>query len=333
VRGEGVPVLRVRVRLRVERGRKGPADDVERGLFEDGEPADAAWQATPFPDARTFVLEHGHILADLDHVLLQDQVQALPDALLVTTTVRLEGHPLRRVGERLRRGGRAARFVASVTELAWKQSHEVTDIFSQPQARRAFAHAVRHPRLLTPRQQRALLFLVLLSSAWLWVVGLVGMAVLLPRLAVAWNVAFSLYFAALATNLFVPVPMEPVALAGAVAVGPWLAAASAGAGKAVGAWIIFSLGPALRRVMARLEARSALTRRVLGGAERFALRYGDVALGLMLAVPFSPFDIVPVYLFSTMGLRLGRFLLAVFAGFTLRLLAVTLLGAQVLRLG
>lgn len=322
----------MRVRLRVEHGRGGEADDLERGLFEGDELAGNQWLATPFPPPGTFVAEHGHVLADLDHVLLQDQVGLEGRALLVTSTVRLEGNPLRRVGARLERGGRAARALSTGAERLSKQVHEVADIFHDPVARAAFARAVRHPVSMTSRQQRALLSLVLLSSAWVWLVGLGVLALAAPRLAGPWNLLSLLYLHALGTNLFVPVPVEPVAVGAAAVAGTGPAVAAGGLGKMVGAWIIFTLGPTLRGAMARLEARSRAVRRFLAAAEGSARRFGYVALGLMLAVPFSPFDIVPVYLFSGMGLRLGPFLLAVFLGFAARLLIVVLLGSALLGL-
>ncbi|HEV8361681.1 MAG TPA: VTT domain-containing protein [Candidatus Thermoplasmatota archaeon] len=320
------PPLRVRVRLRLERGPRGEREDWETGLLEGGESVPTSWVATPLPAPGEFRIEHGHILADREHLLLQDLVRVEGGQVVVTSTTRLEGHPLGATGERLHRLGHPGRAANRFADVVWKQYHEVVDIFSDPATRRDFARAVRHPQLLTPRMQRTLLFLVLLSTVWVWLVGLLGLALASPRLSVAWNVLFTLYFASMGTNLFLPIPVEPIALASVGTLGIWLVVLSSAAGKAAGAWIIYALGPALRAGVAKLEARSRLTRAFMARAERFARRFGYAALGLMLAVPFSPFDIVPVYLFSGMGLRLRPFLLAVFAGFALRLLAVLLLG-------
>jgi membrane protein DedA with SNARE-associated domain len=317
--------VRVRVGLRLERGPRDEREDEERVFFEDGEVAHLGWVATAKPSTDAFVQEHGHILADIEHLLLQDQVRVRGAHIEVATTLRLEGHALRSFERRVGRG-RAGRAVAGGANMVWKQAHEVVDIFERPDTRRAFARAIREPSRITAHHQRALLFLVLLSSIWVWLVGLVATALSVPSWSVPWNLVFSLYFASLGTNLFLPIPVEPLALASLGTVGLGLTVVAAAAGKAVGAWIIYALGPTLRAGMARLEERSALTRRVMAAAERFARRFGYVALGAMLAVPFSPFDIIPVYLFSTMGLRLRPFLLAVFLGFTVRLGSVLLLG-------
>lgn len=322
----------VRLRLRVERGQKGEWDDEETSLFDGDEPTRNAWVATPFPPAGAFVIEYGHILADVEHLLLQDQVfVGDAETIDLTSTVRLEGHPFHGFAGPLLKAGRVGHGVHRITNLVIKQAHEVVEIYQDPVQRRAFAHAVRHPHLLTPVMQRSLLFLVLLSSLWLWIAGLTILALVWPGIANAWNVAFSLYFASLATNLFVPIPVEPLALASTGTLGAVGVAVACGLGKMVGAWIIYTLGPVLRKAMAKLEAGSLTTRRVMDRASRFARRYGYAALGAMLAVPFSPFDIIPVYLFATLGLRVGPFLAAVFIGFGLRVFVVVALGDVLLR--
>jgi len=333
----GPQLVQVRARLRVEAGPRGLVGDRVAGLWDDAD--DASWDASlrwrPAALDEFFVRLRtaSHVLADLEHLLLETCVEVRPDgAVRVTSELVLEGHPFGRVGERLAQNpsrgpmGTAARGTGRMLDRVVKQSHEVLDIYGDPVQRRAFAHAVRHPDLLTPNMQRTLLYLVLVSSVWLWFVVLTGLALAAPGLAVAWNVLCGLYFAALGTNLFLPIPLEPLALAARGTVGTWPAAAASGAGKMVGAWIIFSLGPFLRAGVGRLEAGSPTMRRVMARAERFARRFGSVALGALLAVPFSPFDIVPVYLFSTLGLRLRPFLAAVFLGFGARILAVLLLG-------
>lgn len=324
--GEGGARLRVRTRLRVERG--GPLD-AERGLFDGDDLAAPDWDPPPAPGPRAWSIEHGHVLADVEHLLLGVTVRAAGD-LVVESTLRLEGHPLGALGERMARGGRAARALHGATNAASKQVHEVVDIFSNPEALRRFAGAVRRGGL-SRQQKRTLLFLALLSSAWLWLLGQVALGLAGSRLADAWSVLWSLYFASLLTNLFVPVPIEAVALGASVAVGAPAVAVACGAGKAAGAWIVYALGPVLRRAMARQEARHALVRRILGAGQRSAARFGYLALGAMLAVPFSPFDIVPVYLFSIMGLRLKPFLAAVFLAFTLRVYVVAVFGGALLR--
>lgn len=317
--------LRVRVALRVEHGRRGTRDDLERLLFDADALLPPHWIDTRPAPPGTFAYEHGHILADLDHVLLEDQVH-VADCIEWTSALRLEGHPLASFAEPLLRGGRVGRALHEGTNRLGKQFHEVVDIFEDPATRRRFAEAIRDPQRLTSRMQRSLLFLVLLSSVWVWVVGLIGFALIVPALSVAWNLAFTLFFASLGTNLFLPIPVEPLALASTGSLGIIAVVVAAAAGKTVGAWIIYTLGPVLRKGVARLEKKSKVTRRVMAAADAFARRFGYVALGAMLAVPFSPFDIIPVYLFSTLDLKLGPFLLAVFVGFGLRLAAVLLLG-------
>lgn len=318
--------MKVRTRLRVERG--GPRD-TERGLFDDDELAAPDWDPAAEPDDRVRVVDHGHVLADVEHLLLAVHVHAGAE-LLVDDVLRLEGHPFGALGDRLARGGPAARGMHDLTNATSKQVHEVVDIFSSPEALRRFAGAVRRGGL-SRRQKRTLLFLVLLTSLWLWLVGLAVLGLTgSPRLD-QWSVLWSLYLASLLTNLFVPIPIEPVALGASASVGALGAALACGAGKAVGAWIIYSLGPALRRGMARLEAGHPAARRILGAARRFTERFGYAALGVMIAVPFSPLDIVPVYLFSIMGLRLKPFLAAVFLGFALRVYVVAVFGGALLR--
>jgi hypothetical protein len=307
-----------RVVLRVARGPLAVPD--ETALFDGDEAPPPGW-APEVPSGRdAFVLEQELVLGVPGRLLLADEVRLAAGLPALTSAVLFD--PVRpgvfgtvgRAGQAMQQAGGATRY----------QVGEVVDLFSDPRGRRAFARAVRRPRELTQRQQHLLLFLVLLTAVWLWVVGLTALAFAGSRLTGAWSEAFTLFFASLATNLFIPIPIEPLALASAGDLGLWVAPA-AGAGKAVGAWIIFALGPVLRRAVGRLERDSRLTHRIMLRAERFARRFGYVALGLMLAIPFSPLDIIPVYLFSTLGLRLGPFLAAVFLGFALRILAVMLL--------
>lgn len=319
--------LHLKVGLRIERGQRGEWDDEETALFDGDEPQPTRWVATPLPKGGTYIIEYGHITADVEHMLLQDQIRLAKDGRIeVVSTVRLEGHPLHSFAEPLLKAGRVGHGLHRATNLFVKQAHEVVEIYQDPRLRREFAHAVRHPHLLTPVMQRSLLFLVLMSSVWFWVAGLSLLAVVLPELSVAWNVFFTLYFASLGTNLFVPVPVEPLAVASLGSLGVAATVLACALGKTVGAWIIYVLGPVLRRAMVKLEEKSPVTRRVLRAAEGFARRYGYAALGAMLAVPFSPFDIIPVYLFAGLGLRVGPFLGAVFVGFAVRILAVALLG-------
>jgi hypothetical protein len=320
--------MRLRTRLRVEHG---GTLDRERGLFDGDALAPRAWGAAEDPGQQGFALDHGHVLADVEHLLLGFEVVLRGGEPEVRSTLRLEGHPLGRLGDRLAQGGRLARAAHRLTNAAGKQVHEVVDIFSSPVALRRFALAVRRGGL-SRRQKRTLLFLVLLTSVWLWLVGLAGLSLAGSASLDEWSILWSLYFASLLTNLFLPVPIEAVALTASLSVGALGAALACGAGKAVGAWIIYSLGPVLRRAMARLEARSLLTRRILVGAQRFTARFGYLALLVMIAVPFSPLDIVPVYLFSVMGLRLKPFLAAIFLGFAARVYVVAVFGAALLRL-
>lgn len=311
--------VRVRVRLRVERGKKGVADDVERDLDEA-----SRWTASPRPGRGTFVHEHGHVLADLDHVLLQDQVRLEGD-VVVEDTLRLEGHPLGRPGDWLRRRGRVGTAALRAVEVVWKQAHEVLDIFDDRANRERFRRALRRPEHMTPKMQRALLFLVLLSSLWAWLVGVTVLALTAPSLAGPWNLVFTCFASALSTTLLLPTPVEFIVVGAAAVLGAPLAVASAAAGKAVGAWIVFTLGHGLRQAVARVEAGSPATRRFMARAERFARRFGYAALGLLVAIPFSP-DVLPITLFSTMGLRLKPFLAAVALGYALRMAAVVFVG-------
>lgn len=326
------PGVRVRIRLRVERGKRGEWDDEETALLEDGEAQPTAWVATPLPKPSAYVVEYGHVLADVEHLLLQDQLRLVEGRVELASSLRLEGHPLHGWAEPLLKAGPVGRGVHRFTSLLVRQLHEVADIYQDPKRRSEFARAVRRPHLLTPVQQRALLTLVLLSSLWVWLVGVTLLAVIAPLAVAPWNGALLVYFHALSTNLFNPLPVEATAVGAAAVIGPSATILAGGAGKAVGAWIIYTLGPLLRKAMLNLEAKSPLTKRVMLRAEAFARRFGYAALGLMLAVPGSPFDIVPVYLFSTLGLRLGPFLAAVFLGFALRLALVVLLGGLLFEL-
>jgi membrane protein DedA with SNARE-associated domain len=321
--------LYIRTALRLERGRRGVRDDEERVLFDGERAPEQGWIATREPRSDAFVVEHGHIHADEEHVLLQEQFRVEAGRIVLSNTLRMEGHPLRSFAPAFRRS-RFGHPIHVATDLAVKQTHEVVDILADPVLRGKFARAIVHPDQLTRRMQRSLLFLVLLSSVWLWTLGTVILVIGFPAWTFPWNLAWSLFFASLGTNLFLPIPIEPVALAATGALGIPLAIISSAAGKAVGAWIIFMLGGPLRRGVSRLEGRSRVARAVMWRADRFARRFGYAALGLMLAVPFSPFDIIPVYLFSTLQLRLGPFLTAVFLGFALRLFTVLVLGGSLL---
>lgn len=321
--------VHLRTGLRLEKGPKGVREDKERTLFDGDDAPVLRWVETQEAPSGSFVQEHGHVLADQIHLLLEDQVRVEGGRLVLASTIRLEGHPLRRFAPRLFRS-KLGYPIHVATDLASKQTHELVEILADPVLRARFGQAILHPDRLTRRMQRSLLFLILLSSVWLWAVGTLALLVLAPALAVAWNLAFTLFFASLGTNLFLPIPIEPLALASTSTLGIALTIFASSAGKAVGAWIIFSLGRYLRRGVAKLEARSRVMRRVMGLAERFARRFGYVALGLMLAVPLSPFDIIPVYLFSTLRMRLGPFLAAVFLGFSLRLFLVLVLGGSLL---
>jgi hypothetical protein len=203
---------------------------------------------------------------------------------------------------------------------------DVLGVLGNSGKRSQFVRELLGPGELTREMRNTLLFLVLLGSALLWAVGATVLGLAFPVLVAPWNAALLVYFHALTTNLFNPVPVEPTVLGASLVVGPVGAVAAGSFGKMVGAWVIFTLGPVLRKAAMKLESRSPKVTRFMERAEGFARRFGYVALGLMLAVPGSPFDIVPVYLFSVMGLKLAPFLAAVFFGYVVRLGLVVLLG-------
>lgn len=187
---------------------------------------------------------------------------------------------------------------------------------NSPDGRHRFWRGLTEPHTLSAREKATVLF----AGTGMILAGLLLVHVLVtlivPTVAVSWRITFFAFLYTYITSLGPPLPLEPFLLATALKIGPYATLAVAIVAKTLAAWMVFFLGDeANERLRKEAETKPRLGR-ILDLSERFAHRFGAIALATFIAVPGLP-DVVALYLFGSLHMTMGRFLLAVATGGTI----------------
>lgn len=188
-----------------------------------------------------------------------------------------------------------------------------TAFLATPSGRRRFWEGVKNPRNLPPQQKAVTLFVALgvLTAGLVLVHALVTL--ILPQHAVAWRRVFLLFVYSFVTSMGPPFPLEPALLAAVVYVGKLPTLATVLAAKVLAAWMVFFVGDEIHDKLQELSARKPWFNKFLAKSEEFARRWGIATMAAFIATPGLP-DVVALYIFGTLHMKLTHYLAGVFIG-------------------
>jgi uncharacterized membrane protein YdjX (TVP38/TMEM64 family) len=108
-------------------------------------------------------------------------------------------------------------------------------------------------------------------------------------------------------------PLEPAIIGGVLLLGRTATVLVALSAKILAAWLALFVGDAVHdRGLRRLEKRE-WGRKLVAASERFAAKFGLVAVAVFIAMPGFP-DFVAIYVFASLGMPLWRYLTGVAIG-------------------
>ena len=221
---------------------------------------------------------------------------------------------LHRVADALLRGVRGlSKGVISTPDRIRTGWTRMTVFLATPTGRRRFREGLKDPRALTPHQKAVTLFAGVGAIVVALVVLHVAVTLILPQHAVAWRRVFLLFIYAFITSLGPPLPLEPVILGASIYVGRIITLGIVVGAKVLAAWMVFFLGDEVNDRLREQSATRPWLGRVLDVSEAFARRFGVFALATFIAVPGLP-DVIALYVFGTLQMRLPQFLVGVFIG-------------------
>ncbi len=208
---------------------------------------------------------------------------------------------------------RVARRALALPDRVRQSARRAHAALASPRRERVLAGLV-DPRPLGARDKAAAFFLV--ASALLGC-GLVLHAVVTlaaPGLATTWRAGVALFAYALVNSLGVPfLPLEPAIVGGVALMGKWATVVVALCAKILAAWLALFVGDAVHdRGLRRLEKRE-WGRRLVAASERFAERFGLIAVAVFIAMPGFP-DFLAIYVFASLGMPLWKYLTGVAIG-------------------
>lgn len=203
--------------------------------------------------------------------------------------------------------------VAALPDHTVVHAQRTATFLSTREGRVRFWRGLADPHGLSG-EQKAVTFFILLTSVLVGV-AIAHLAVTLtaPDLARPWRTIVLLFLYIFGSSFGLPFPIEPVIVAAALSVGAPAAITAALVGKLLAAWLVFFVGDAIHHRVRERAAQSPRFTRFLEASERFARRFGLVAVAAFIATPGLP-DFVPLYLFSSLHMPLGRFMLGVGIG-------------------
>ena len=195
-------------------------------------------------------------------------------------------------------------------------------LLSTPEGRARVRHGMREPTDLTPEEKAVTLFVGVSLILAALVVAHFAVTLAVPDLARPWRTMFFLFLYGFVTSLGLPLPIEPVLIPAALDIGPILSIVTTVVAKVLAAWMVFFIGDEVNdRLRARAE-KSERFAKFMDASERFAQRFGLVAVAAFIATPGLP-DVVALYIFGSLHMRLWKFLLGVAIGGAVLYTAIT----------
>jgi membrane protein YqaA with SNARE-associated domain len=186
-------------------------------------------------------------------------------------------------------------------------------LLSTPEGRTRVRRGMVDPNDLTPEEKAVTLTVGIAAVFAALVVAHFAVTLAVPDLARPWRTMFFLFLYGFVTSLGLPLPIEPALLPAAMSIGPIVSIVTTVVAKVLAAWMVFFVGDEVNdRLRARAE-ESPRFARFMDASERFAQRFGLVAVAAFIATPGLP-DAVALYVFGSLHMRLWRFLVGVAIG-------------------
>lgn len=210
---------------------------------------------------------------------------------------------------------RMTRGVATLPDrlaVHWDRSRR---FLSTPEGRAKFRKGLFDPHGLTAEEKAVTLFVGTAGLLAALLVTHVAVTLAVPALATDWRAVVFLFLYAYVTSLGIPLPIEPVLFPAAFVIGKPAALVVTVVAKVCAGWMVFFVGDSVNHQMRKRAERSERWARFLDWSERFARRFGVGALAVFIATPGLP-DVVALYVFGALHMRLPQFLVGVALGST-----------------
>ncbi len=219
-----------------------------------------------------------------------------------------------RVGDRIIRANND--MINAITGIPG-QFRENWRLLSDPRQRKLLARSLVDDSLLTHQRRKAIFSILLWTSLAVWaVVGLV-LAIVNREALADFQSGYALFFYSLATSLFLPTPFEIILQNAVDNIGVFATVAIASSAKVVGAWLVLMMGDKANQGLSEVLERRATLRKMFEALERFAQRFGYLAVFILFAIPFMS-DTAPLFILAVLKMRKSLFLAVTFIAIVVR---------------
>lgn len=223
---------------------------------------------------------------------------------------------------------RATRWTAGLPDQVATRWGRSQRFLATKEGRARFRKALLDPHGLTAEEKAITLFVGTTSLLATLLVLHVAVTLSVPEVASSWRAIVLLFGYAYITSLGIPGFIEPALFGAALVIGKPAALVVVVVAKSAAAWMVFFVGDAVNHSIRKKAETSKRYARFLDWSERFAKRFGTAALALFIATPGLP-DVIALYVFGALHMRLPQFILGVAIGSTV-LNAVVLFGVGAL---
>ena len=197
--------------------------------------------------------------------------------------------------------------------VRWDRSRR---FLATPEGRAKFRKGLFDPHGLSAEEKAVTLFVGTASLLAALVLAHVAVTLSVPSFAGDWRAMVFLFLYAYVSSLGIPFPIEPMLFPAALVLGKPAALVTTVVAKVCAGWMVFFVGDSVNHQLRRKAERSERWARFLDWSERFARRFGVGALAVFIATPGLP-DIVALYVFGALHMRLPQFLVGVAIGSTI----------------
>lgn len=249
----------------------------------------------------------GAILAERDAVGARlDQLTTHAEANATPRVARAVGWVAARIRS-LTRG------TATLPDRLGRHAAKAREFLSTSTGRQRFREGLRDPRSLTGEQKAVTLFVLSVGVVSALLVAHLAVTLTAPALTAAWRTGLFLFVYGYITSLGVPLPWEPVVLATALALGAMATFIVAVLSKLVAGYMVFFLGEAVNDKLEKRATKSAWFAKFLQWSERFASRFGILAMALFIGLPGLP-DAIALYVFGSLRMPMWKYLVGIAIG-------------------
>ena len=207
----------------------------------------------------------------------------------------------------------ATRGLATLPDRIGASARRSRALLATREGRKRVLAGLREPGTLDRHEKAVTLFVGTSAILLALLVAHLAVTLVVPAHAVAWRAEVLLFLYGYVSSVGIPFPWEPALLAGASALGPWRAIAIAVAAKLVAGYMVFFVGDEVNEKLEAKAARSPRFAKLVSWSERFARRFGVLAMAVFIATPGLP-DAIALYVFGSLGMPMRKYLLGILLG-------------------